>query len=898
MAIDTEVKPDVETPEHKDENKESPAPQTPEKLATQEQAIEAIKHFVKNDTERTSIRYGERGLLGFLGKVNSWLHKEGTRLDADDIENVGKWEKNGKWKKWLKMGVKVGGGVGVAAAMTFTGGLGAVLTPLLWGSGVREAWNGILEVGEELGWGRKRTRLELGSQEKMTEIIEKIRNEVKGGSLTEDQLKQYIHNMNNADNELFESQNANLKQERKHKFIRSIASSVLTIGTGFMTGVPLGTADYDKGATAIGESGKELAEKHKVVFNYNWLKEKIGGFFVYNKEAPYTGFPNEAEFAKSVAEKFNYPLHQVTDVFSRSLHTLGHGLPVAEKIGLWLTGGQLIARNFFDKMWPSGKLVAPKKYELPKDEYISYPETPKPSPEPTPEPSPEPTSEPEPEPAPEPESTAESEPTTDEEAETNTKPSSEPTPEPVPNVEPEKPAGDEKITTEPTPKPEPASKLTPESAPTTPINTKSEQNTENKNDQLINKEKISIEKYFTKLKHKFREYFSEIENTAVSLPKMDKQCRISIIMPARNESENILKPLEIFAAQKELDGSPLDPNKYEINILINRPNNKEPWDNTLEKIKEFKAKHPNMKINAIKKTFNFVPASRVKMGIIFKTIADLALYRSFSRTDQTGKHIIMPTGADYLSRGENHIAKTIKIIDENPKIDQLITRIDLPREAYLEKPLLHVSQRMLEFIMLLMYNPKYSPFKDPERKINGESAYTANIYSRAEGYNPEKKIAEDLDLAARIRIKGGKARKSGLKSITSPRRKINALEEHGHLLHAYNNFFKDESIKNEEWTKIIKRMRTSEKKSLDLKTLNRHLSIFYDFTLKRAKQSGNPEFEKIATKIFEKTMRWIGVEGILYINKEGIGSIKITNFEKLTSGLEKYKTRKNIRKPV
>jgi hypothetical protein len=527
-------------------------------------------------------------------------------------------------------------------------------------------------------------------------------------------------------------------------------------------------------------------------------------------------------------------------------------------------------------------LEAPKKYELPKDEYISYPEAPEPSPEPTPEPNPEPTAGPEP----------------TVETEANTEPTPEPNPEPAPDVEPDKPIEGKKITPEPTPQPEPASKSTQESAPITPVKANSEQVTENKNNQLINQEKISIGKYFTELKHNFRKYFSEIENTAISLPKMDKQCRISIIMPARNESENILKPLEIFAAQKELNGSPLDPNKYEINILINRPNNKEPWDNTLEKIKEFKSKHPNMKINAIKKTFNFVPVSRVKMGIIFKTIADLALYRSFSRTEQTEKHLIMPTGADYLSRGENHLAKTIKMIDENPKIDQLITRIDLPREAYLEKPLLHVSQRMLEFIMLLMYNPKYSPFKDPERKINGESTYTANIYARAEGYNPEKKIAEDLDLAARIQIKGGKARKSGLKSITSPRRKINALEEHGHLLYAYNNFFKEEKIKKEDWEKIIKKMRTSNNKELNTGILNHHLSLFYNFTIKRASQSGNPDYEKIATRIFEKTMNWIGVEGDLFVNNEGKGSVKISNFDKLTSGLEKYKNRKNIRKPV
>ncbi len=378
MAIDTETIPATKSPEEEapKEATEPTAPSTPERLATEQEIIDAINHFARNDAERARARYGERGLLGFLGKVNSWLHKEGTRMEAKDLENVGKWEKNGKWKKWLKMGLKVGGGIGIAAAMTFTGGLGAVLTPILWSGGVREAWNGLLEVGEELGWGRKRTKNELGTQEKMTEIIEGMKADFKTGKMTEDMLRGRLNEMFKADMEIFETQNKNLTQERRQKFIRSIASSALTLGTGFLTGVPLGTADYDAGTTPIGESGEALAETHKVSFHYNPLDEKgVGGFFEYGKEAPYTGFANEAEFAKSIADDFNYPLTQYSDIFGRTLHTLGHGLPLDAKLGLFGAAGELIGRNVFDKFWPSTQMEPPKPYNL-SGEYPEYPEYP------------------------------------------------------------------------------------------------------------------------------------------------------------------------------------------------------------------------------------------------------------------------------------------------------------------------------------------------------------------------------------------------------------------------------------------------------------------------------------------------------------------------------------------
>lgn len=325
--------PSVEAPSYAPGETPPYAPYAPEAADFEARTVEAIRGVVERANLRAQERYGK----GPLGKVRSFFRREGTRTEAETLEQVGNWQKNPKWKKWALFGAKMAGGAGVAAAMVATGGAGAVLTPILWSAGMREAWDGTLEAVEELGWGRKRSHAELDAQAVVSEKITTLKESVGSPDINETRFAQLLNEMLDAENSVISSEQTNIKGERKGKLVRSIASTVLTIGTGLMAGVPLGTHDYDKGAT---EAAKiSLDESHRVMWNLH------GGHFLYNSLEELARVAGEA-----AKHGYDLTLHGVSgiDTYGQLSHTLGHGLPIAEKIGLATTGAYQIARNLID----------------------------------------------------------------------------------------------------------------------------------------------------------------------------------------------------------------------------------------------------------------------------------------------------------------------------------------------------------------------------------------------------------------------------------------------------------------------------------------------------------------------------------------------------------------------
>lgn len=353
IAEETPVQPPVYAPETPSYTSEPPpytpepvpyAPYSPEPVVYgpqspesdfRDRALEAINRLVQRDGERARERY-----RGLLGRARQWFDREGRRQQAQTLEQAGVWEKNPKWKKWLKIGAKIAGGAGVATAMVMTGGAGAILTPLLWSAGVREAWDGALQTVEELGWGRKRSGAELDMQSEQSQAIETLKERVNSGDINEQEFQQLINEMMDSESRVIQRQETNLKSERKWQLGRSIASTALTIGTGIFAGVPLGTHDYDMGRTRVGNVF--LDQSHRVMWNLH------GGHFLYNN-------PEEmSRVAGEVARHgYEWTIHGVggIDTYGIASHTLGHGLPAMEKIGMGAAVGYLAGR-WLEQYWP------------------------------------------------------------------------------------------------------------------------------------------------------------------------------------------------------------------------------------------------------------------------------------------------------------------------------------------------------------------------------------------------------------------------------------------------------------------------------------------------------------------------------------------------------------------
>ncbi len=88
---------------------------------------------------------------------------------------------------------------------------------------------------------------------------------------------------------------------------------------------------------------------------------------------------------------------------------------------------------------------------------------------------------------------------------------------------------------------------------------------------------------------------------------MHPSCRISVCIPAYRESSLLRNTLENYTLhQLTPDGSPLDPELFEVNILINSPHRNSVRDIVmLEVIEEFCADYPEYHINTAEVVYDF-----------------------------------------------------------------------------------------------------------------------------------------------------------------------------------------------------------------------------------------------------------------------------------------------------
>lgn len=277
-------------------------------------AVVFINSVCEQYYERSKNRYGE----GKLDVISAWFDHEGKRMQSEELDKAGEFQKNDEWKKWAKIGLKVAGGLGIVAAATMVGI--PVITPILWTIGMRKGWEGVLDAGERLGWGLGRTEMELKSQAELTEKIKKLKKEIQdkkaqNRGLTGAEYFVLANEVIDADAKVAEVQGKNMSAEHSWAVKRAIAASVLTVGTAIFSGIPLGWRDYDHDGIA-----------HQVFWNQN------GSQFLYN--------PGELSQAVASANLHHFPLHY-TQAFGDAAHTLGHGLPLLEKGAIFASGWYL-----------------------------------------------------------------------------------------------------------------------------------------------------------------------------------------------------------------------------------------------------------------------------------------------------------------------------------------------------------------------------------------------------------------------------------------------------------------------------------------------------------------------------------------------------------------------------
>jgi len=290
-----------------------------------------------------------------------------------------------------------------------------------------------------------------------------------------------------------------------------------------------------------------------------------------------------------------------------------------------------------------------------------------------------------------------------------------------------------------------------------------------------------------------RGFVDEIEGLNSDLPPMKNSCRMSLLMPAFSEELNIEESLRGWTEQ-QVFGTPINPDLFEILILINRPNENAKADKTKERALEFIQKNPEFSIHVVEHCFNFptepievevngiiTPVARsIRMGLIFKLAADLAIVRNLARdSPHKGNHLIHPTGADVYARNPRFIQNVLNSFSDQ-QVDFLKVWFMLPRRVCTHIPLIWALH---EYRMTI----SYEYFGKEHLKRHG--IFRTGTYAKAGGFNPGIGVGEDTVLGNQFRKVNAKIIKATSPLVAdNPRRSITTILDGKILVQGYNGF--------------------------------------------------------------------------------------------------------------
>ena len=267
------------------------------------------------------------------------------------------------------------------------------------------------------------------------------------------------------------------------------------------------------------------------------------------------------------------------------------------------------------------------------------------------------------------------------------------------------------------------------------------------------KEKIDLqENYLKKTWKEIRWYKQLLEDYARDKP-MKESIELSFGIPVYKYQE-IDKTLTSLTTNQ----IGVDPSKYEIVILLNKPRKEALFDETREKIYEFKYQHPKYNIQVFEHSFDFDLDEewhpKVLRWTIYKLLWDLIVKRNVMRRNipwmdlKKIRNLIMKTGwADSTDKNpqyiKNQLEKYQKQYDERELV-RLIGDSRIPKEVAMRFPLVEIAEFLQrKFDNIYAWGPL-------NRNI-GIWSYKARWYALTWWFNKTLPSQEDKDLISRIR---------------------------------------------------------------------------------------------------------------------------------------------------
>ena len=249
-------------------------------------------------------------------------------------------------------------------------------------------------------------------------------------------------------------------------------------------------------------------------------------------------------------------------------------------------------------------------------------------------------------------------------------------------------------------------------------------------------------------------------------------CAACVVVPARDESMRIEKCLSALAGQVEVNGSQIDPVKYEVIVLANNCH-----DETARRARAFGGQHPRLVLHVVEINF---PPERSYVGCARKLLMDEACRRLLLLGRPDG--IILSTDADsFVDPG--WIAGIIREV--NAGADAVGGRIVADRDERLlltpSAELTYLRQVAYDFLLAeledLIDPDPFDPFPRHFNHIGASLAITARLYAKIGGL-PDVLEDEDKALYKAILRSGARFRHSLDVRVTTSAR-LDGRVEHG-----------------------------------------------------------------------------------------------------------------------
>lgn len=214
-------------------------------------------------------------------------------------------------------------------------------------------------------------------------------------------------------------------------------------------------------------------------------------------------------------------------------------------------------------------------------------------------------------------------------------------------------------------------------------------------------------------------------------------CELCVIIPVRDEVENLGATLYALAHQIDLNGQPLKRDRYEIILLANNCR-----DDSAAYARHFAALHPTLALHVVEMT---LPASEAYIG----RVRGILMEEAYQRLASLGrpKAVIASTDGD-TKVAPNWIAATIHEIESGADavggriLTERNSRLQLDRNAYAYH-LRHVGYRFLVTELESYLDPEdFDPFPRHFQYYGASLAVTVEMYKRVGGM-PAVRSPED-----------------------------------------------------------------------------------------------------------------------------------------------------------